>query len=324
MKDKCDVYEIFIATLQEKVPAKKTLVNLLSSMLVLDKEAIYRRLRGIVPFTFADIMTVSKELNISLDSITGATSVRSFPFEMRMFDCIFMENNYEPLQNYLEYLKSLLPSPISEASFASSFLPLHFLMTYHQIHRLLVLKWSYQFNSLQKLKSFSETILSERHILLCRKIRAIFYNVEYTCFIWNELTILYLINDIKYFYSIRIINMEEVNLIKQDLLLFIADLEKMANTGMFHTGKRVDIYVSNLNFETSYSYFISGNTKLTFVRSTTFDDAFSSNHDVFNFIYSWIHSLKRTSVLISVCNTMQRIEFFDEQRKLVEENLMIS
>ena len=41
-------------------------------ILYLGKEATYRRLRGEVPFTFAEVATISQHMGISLDKIVGA------------------------------------------------------------------------------------------------------------------------------------------------------------------------------------------------------------------------------------------------------------
>ena len=50
------------------------------------KEAIYRRLRGEVPFTFQEAAVISKELGISLDRIAGVSFSNNAMFDINVVD----------------------------------------------------------------------------------------------------------------------------------------------------------------------------------------------------------------------------------------------
>ena len=54
-----------------KIHKDDKLVEVLMDVLSLGKEAVYRRLRGEVPYTFDDIMKISVRYTISLDEIVG-------------------------------------------------------------------------------------------------------------------------------------------------------------------------------------------------------------------------------------------------------------
>lgn len=60
-----------IEAIKKKIPSKGSIANLLMDILYIGKEAIYRRLRGEVPFTFAEAAIISRKLEISLDDIIG-------------------------------------------------------------------------------------------------------------------------------------------------------------------------------------------------------------------------------------------------------------
>ncbi len=62
-----------IEAAKEKFPPKGQLADMLMDTLYIGKEAIYRRLRGEVPFTFQEAAIISKELGISLDRIAGVS-----------------------------------------------------------------------------------------------------------------------------------------------------------------------------------------------------------------------------------------------------------
>lgn len=56
-----------VNAVKEKLPSKENLANTLMDILYIGKEAIYRRLRGEVPFTLAEAAVISRKLGISLD-----------------------------------------------------------------------------------------------------------------------------------------------------------------------------------------------------------------------------------------------------------------
>ncbi|MCD7929978.1 MAG: hypothetical protein LUH15_00615 [Tannerellaceae bacterium] len=64
----------FTSALQKKVPGRSQLTNMLAETLNIEKEAVYRRLRGEVAFTFTEVATLAQHLCISLDELIGIQS----------------------------------------------------------------------------------------------------------------------------------------------------------------------------------------------------------------------------------------------------------
>ena len=85
MKD-VSLYESFLAELRKKIPQGAKLTNTLVDMLYIEREAVYRRLRGEVPFTFMEVMTIAKELGISLDNLTETDTCKSRPFQLKLVE----------------------------------------------------------------------------------------------------------------------------------------------------------------------------------------------------------------------------------------------
>ena len=57
-----------IEAMKEKLPLKGQLADMLMDTLYIGKEAVYRRLRGEVPFTLQESALISRKLGISLRS----------------------------------------------------------------------------------------------------------------------------------------------------------------------------------------------------------------------------------------------------------------
>ena len=65
-----------IGVMRERIPKGSNLANSLMEILCMGKEAIYRRLRGEVAFTFEEVSLISQHLGISLDKIVGRRTIR--------------------------------------------------------------------------------------------------------------------------------------------------------------------------------------------------------------------------------------------------------
>lgn len=83
-----------IEAAKEKFPAKGQLANILMDTLYMGKEAIYRRLRGEVPFTFQEAAIISKELGIPWTELPELASAQC---NVR-YQC---SRSWQPLRNLL-------------------------------------------------------------------------------------------------------------------------------------------------------------------------------------------------------------------------------
>ena len=100
------LYENLVTAIKDKFPGRGVLTNKLADLLMLEKEAVYRRLRGDVPFTIFEIATIAAKLDISLDHIIGSSSGKSRPFQMKMVNFLNpSEEDYEMLENFVNGLR---------------------------------------------------------------------------------------------------------------------------------------------------------------------------------------------------------------------------
>ncbi len=67
--------EKFVDTLKERFPQKRQLVSVLSQMLHIEKEAVYRRLKDQIPFIFLEIARLGSCFKISLNILPQSLSV---------------------------------------------------------------------------------------------------------------------------------------------------------------------------------------------------------------------------------------------------------
>ena len=106
--------------------------------------------------------------------------------------------------------------------------------------------------------------------------------------------------------------------IKKELFLLADELEELAINGKTADGNRVRIYVSNINFEATYSYVDTNNLQLSLIRIYSINSFTTMDNEIFCTLKEWIQSLKKFSTLISESGEMQRIQFFKQQREIID------
>ena len=109
-----------IAAMKERIPRGINLANYLTDALCMGKEAVYRRLRGEVAFTFDEIAMISCKLGISIDQIIGNHQSNRVTFDLNLLHSPDpLESYYEIIERYLRifnYVKDDISTKIYTAS----------------------------------------------------------------------------------------------------------------------------------------------------------------------------------------------------------------
>jgi len=313
------IFRNLIETLQDRIPQRGKLAETLVETLGIEKEAVYRRLRGSVPFSFQEVYTIAVHFGLSLNSIAENTS--PLTCQLTMFTIEFpypQEEHYRKLENFTLSLSRLKDDVNSESGAIGSIIPPSICVNYERIYKFHILKWVHQFGNSRQIKSFSEINIPERLKQLNHEFVENVRCAPKSIYVFDRRFIEYFINDVRFFFDIRQIKKEDILLLKGDLHLLINDLERYSNNGCFDTGKKVEIFLANIHIDANYNYIDASEFKLTILRSLAFTDSYSFDEAVFMNMKNWLDFLKRTSTLISEGNTAERIRFFEEQRKIVD------
>jgi hypothetical protein len=287
-------------------------------ILCIGKEAIYRRLRGEVPFTFEELVAISHVLGISLDNIAGSVWQKSKPFQLKLTEYINpTERDYAQMEEYINILHASRKDLHTEFASSANLFQQTLYIGYDYLNKFYMFKSLYQTNGVDSVKSLDDIKISPRLNDIQKKYQEETMFIKHTFYIWDYMIFRYLVNDIKYYASIHYITEEDVAALKEDLLKFIDKMERLATKGEFETGNRVQLYLSSLNFESTYSYLQTQNMNLSNIIAFTLNSIVSLDTTTFYRLKTWIDSLKRLSTLISESGEIQRVKFFKEQRELV-------
>lgn len=307
-----------IEAAKEKFPAKGQLANILMDTLYMGKEAIYRRLRGEVPFTFQEAAVISKELGISLDRIAGVSFSNNAMFDINVVD------HGEPFETYYDFLNkhvklfhTLRDDPSAALGTASNVIPQTLYLKHELLAKFRFFKWMYQ-NEHIKCKHFEDLEIPQKIVNAQQDFVKLSQHIHTTDYIWDSMVFLHLINDIQYFSDIHLISGEMKQNLKEELLKLTDELESIAMKGKTDFGNDVHIYVSQINFEATYSYLETSVLQLSLIRVYSINSLTTLDAQMFQSLKEWIQSLKKFSTLISESGEMQRIQFFKQQREIID------
>jgi len=143
-------------------------------------------------------------------------------------------------------------------------------------------------------------------------------HIPHSQYIFDEMIFNNIIRDINFFSSIRLIEQEEIQIIKKELVQLIDFMEELATLGKYKdTGNEVSFYISGVAIDTNHSCLEATGYHISLVRTLILNGAATTDESTFSHIKQWFLSLKRISTLISLSGEKQRINFFKKQREMV-------
>lgn len=318
MTDNHYYYQEFISAIRKKIPHKSTLVNTITDLLDIDKDAVYRRLRGTVQFSFIEMAIIAKKLGVSLDSIAEIETLQTKTAQMDFTRHINpSEVDYKMFTDFLNMLKFIKDEPETTLLESGNLLPYYLFYDYEYLTRYNIFRWC-QASSYGDKRPFHEITIPERLRELQKRYCMYSRHIKSTQYVWDAMIFQQLVNNIKFFAKVRFIKEEDVCLIKNDLLKFLNDVENLAIKGKHEeTRNEVSIFISELNFDTNYSCLKNNDLQLTIFKTFILNSIASLNEEVFKETSFWIRSLQRTSTLISAGNEKNRALFFEKQREII-------
>jgi len=316
--NKKTLHEYLIEELKFRIPNNSELVNKLNSILYIGKESIYRRLRGEVPFSLEEASIISYNLGLSLDGL-NVTSPLKRPFVLKIANFANpQETDYRLISEFSDFLEYVKNAPNTETGTAAKLIPDALHLNYEHITRFYLFKWLYQYDNLNPIKKYDEVKGTDRVLEILGRMKDLLQHIKKSYYIFDKRIFENLVDDIKYFNSIGLINDSDIQLLKNDLFACINNIELLAARGINHVGNKTEIYLSNLNFEAGFSYVKSEDHKLSTIRAFTLYDISSSDLTTFEKSLKWMQSLKRASMLISESGEIARMNFFNKQREIVD------
>lgn len=307
-----------IDAMKSYLPKGDNLANTLMNILYLGKEATYRRLRGEVPFTFTEVATISQSMGISLDKIVGAKLNNNAIFNLNLLKNQHPMDNYcNMIDSYIALFSELVEQEGAELCTSSNVIPPNLYLKYESLSKFRFFKWMYQHEKRFMTRHYEDMEMPDNLIYRQKKFVYLSQLFPMTTYIWDKEMFARLVKEMKFFLSIELISAESLKKLKEELLLLLDEFEKISALGQFETGKEVKIYISNVSFESNYSYMESNDYHQSLIEVFAINSITSYDDLLFENLKEWIQSLKKYSILISQSGEVQRKQFFKRQRDVV-------
>jgi len=313
-----ELHRSFLGALEKKIPEKAKLVETLSDTLFMEKGAIYRRLRGEVPFSFFEVANIAEKLDISLNSIIYSDASKTDRSELTIVEYATLDEKI--LDDYMSQIILAKNDPQSEFAESANVLPVSIFTGFSALVKFFIFKNQYLFSGTENRIAYSDIVFTDK---IQQIFQSFFYEMKHfakTVHVWDYMVFRYLVTDIKFFSSINLISGDDLQLIKSDLFAFLDYIEEIAINGCFEeTGNAVSLYISDINFNTNYCSVKINDVHISHIKSFILNSAQSFDKSSYRKINDWIHSLKRSSTLITQSGAVYRTDFFEKQRKLISE-----
>jgi hypothetical protein len=313
-------YQEIMSAIRDKIPHHATIANTISDILDIDKDAVYRRLRGEVGFSFHEMAIIANKLGISLDNIAEIENTPSSrSTRLNLCNQINPTNaDYETFERHVHILQSIKDEPGTSIMDAGNVFPYYLSLDCEHITKFYMFRWG-QASSFGNPMSFHDITIPERLRAVQKNICQYARHISSTTYVFNRHLFQRCVANVKYCAQIHLLNDEDVSLIKNDMMALLNYIEKLAVKGKYpETGNEVSIYLSDIGFDANYTCLKSSNIHFTLLRVYLLNFVVGFNRDVYHETCAWIRYLQRMSTLISGSGEKIRATFFDEQRKVID------
>lgn len=313
------IYQNLWEAIRLKIPVDNDLVKVLSRMLQLEEDIVYKRIKEKDQFSFSELVIISEKLDISLDYIVNSLNTKKKAIQFQFDNSIDpTSHHYIVLNGVVNLLKSAKNKKNTEGGEATNTIPQPLYLKYENISRYFLFKWKCQFNS--EITRYNDVVIPNKlRKLQLDNVKAVQY-LSTTDYVFDNLLFYYVVSEIKLFNSNNLISDKDLQLIKADLFRILEDITLLSKTGLYKdSGNSLNIYISNTNLSASYCYIQTPKLQMSLLKAFSLNGVTSVDKEIFEMLKNRIYTLKRHSTLISATGEKERLQFIDNQYKMVEE-----
>jgi hypothetical protein len=314
-----DYDKVLFEAVKNRLAPDVSPVWFIMDVLSIGKEAAYRRLRGEVALSLKEAALLSSELGISLNDVANNNSGKMHNYNLFLVDFETPDEvDYKVLQCYLDNICQGCNDPNSQLAVTTNVFPQQLYLRYKSIAKFAVFKWIYQSGE-RPIKAYHEVRIEDRMQQIFRDSRETHLRIKMTYYIFDRLLCRSLIHDLRYFTSVGLLKEEDTQTICGEAHKLLNYMEQIAIAGKYENGNEVYMYVSDLHFNKSYYNVRSGQYHASIIEACVLSSLASVDKNCYDKMNDWIHSRRRISTLISQSGEPQRISFFKELRRQLDE-----
>jgi len=293
-----------------RIPPHIKAPEYLAEVLNLSKESVYRRLKGLIPFTFEEIILLSVKLDFSMDELLKGDKNEQVIFNLHNNKLIEAHDGFLKIfRHYSHNMEEIDKSKYNHIIITANRVMAIFTCPYINLFKFFYYKWQHQFEHTPLNYKFSEVQIPDELEEL-RKKSLNNTNIQNLTFITDRNILYNTIKEIKYYMDRHLIEQDEIKLLKDELDVFVKGFYTPSKDEPFRENG-LDIYMSSLNIDENTSYVVCDDK--VYVELWTYSDTgiYTTNPELCMLQKDWMDSLKNYSILISNSNQKMQAELND-------------
>jgi len=302
----------------------KNFAQELSSLLGVNLDAAYRRIRGTTPLIFNEIQKICLHYRLSFDSVINYEG-RTFPFQ---FNSMFKEG-FEILQylNEMKYqLKHMADQQDSSIFLTAMDLPYFRQFGFKSLRRFKLFFWQRSVLNLKDFnhKKFDAQDFNESYEEITDEIYKNYHNFKSTE-IWTPESLDSTLKQVKYYLESGLFeSTESAIMICDDLEQLLDKLEREAQfakktltIGEHTYSSSFEMYQSDIFLSNNSIQAFSGGKVYSYVSFNSFNSLMSYSPTFSAECSAWIEQIRVKSILLSDVSEKLRYQFFQQLRKKI-------
>ncbi|MDR0989517.1 MAG: hypothetical protein LBM06_08720 [Prevotellaceae bacterium] len=308
--------KVVAAKIISYIPSNQKTVPYLMDRFNLSRESVYRRMRGDIPFSFDEIVSLSVDLGFSLNDLVDDATDSTISFTLpagthtppeetylRMMEMIYL-----PLINNPDYYPVELIITLNKLT--AMLYPKHL-----HLLRFFYYEWMHQTQDMPFDFRYANVRLPDAVVELCNNIPRDRLQKTTTTFITEHDMVINTMRKVEYFFRRGLITLEEFTDIKEDLADIIDQIERYISQGVMMNGGELNFYLSLFDIPQNSIYVDAGNQITTFFWIDAANIVSTTNPRLCQLHKRWVESLKKYASYITKSNQVLQADFFEKQRK---------
>jgi hypothetical protein len=294
-------------------------IDYLMETLSISRESVYRRIRGDISFTFEEIAILSVDLGFSIDELIMKDKPSHVFFDLHTSNAHnFSDVFIIMMQQYFQSIFEPTYAKHKESFTVLNHVPFELTIFFNNLFKFIYYRWMHQGQTSLKYL-YSDVNLPKELINLQQNVVEQLPKIHNCTFIFDSKIILNLIHEIQYFYRRKLINPDEIAILKNELLELTNMMENIAQAGINNSESKCDFYLSILNIESNSRYFVYDDRAKSQFLINAFDPITITNPFLCALHKKWIDSLRKYTTLITQTNEILLIKYLNEQRAHIDK-----
>lgn len=309
-----DIQHALFDLLKSKITGNISLIDILSDLLNISGDGVYRRMRGDKPLDLDELTKICMHFNVSIDRIIGLKS-QALQFKYVPLDLTTPEMYKQYMTQLLYSFSDLSKADDKEVFFTAVDIPMFHFLPFLELTLFKVFTWSNSTGAFQgKYSEFCSLIKDNELIEIFRQL-TISYNLIPSVEIWTEHTFDAILKSIDYYYeSGYFSSANEALLLCSQLLDLVTNINMWSDRGFkdeFFSKIPYKLYVSDIELENNFVIMRRGNTISCIIKLYTINSMSTTHPDFCNESMKWINNTMKKSILISGGSQKESFKFFN-------------